>query len=81
MNVSDFLEREYYNIKNPVSFSSVKKLLNLAKQNGFPETTKTDVQKFLNSQDLYTKYFVSRKKFRRRRIFSPSIDAVWDVGF
>jgi hypothetical protein len=68
----------YYDVKNPASFSSVKKLYSAAKTIN-ENITKDITKNWLSKQKTYTIHKVVRKKFRRNPIVVQNIDEQWQI--
>lgn len=68
----------YYDVKNPSSFSSAKKLFsaaNLIDKN----ITKELTENWLSKQKTYTIHRIARKKFKRNPIIVQKIDEQWQL--
>lgn len=72
------LKRIYFDIRSPAGFSNSEILFNQARIK-FPEIKRSDVKEFLSSTDTYTLNRTKRKRFPRDKIYSPTIDALWEI--
>ncbi len=73
---SDLLHKYYYNIKEPVSFQSVKKLFEKAKETD-SNIKLHAVAKWLSSQPTYGVHRYVNRNFKRNPIVSRHIDHNW----
>jgi hypothetical protein len=67
--MEEFLEDEYYNTKNPSSFTSLRSVLKLFKEK-FPNSDQNFVENWLVKQETYSLHKSSRKKFIRSKFIS-----------
>jgi hypothetical protein len=72
---SDRLNELYYDPTNTASFSSKRKLYEKVKKN----TTLTDVDEWLQSQNTYTLHKQATRKFQRNRYHVTNIDDLFQV--
>jgi hypothetical protein len=72
---SDRLNELYYDPANTASFSSKRKLHKKVKKN----TTLTDVDEWLQSQNTYTLHKQATRKFQRNRYHVTNIDDLFQV--
>lgn len=79
-SVDDFLKGIYYNQASGGAYSSLKKILELAKVKGdVPKgLTKEKVKEWLSKQDAHTVFKPRRVKFKRERIISSAMDQLWE---
>jgi len=68
------LHKVYYDLRNPASFSNVKKLKNV-----FPEIKTSTINRFLQKQLTYTTHKSLKKKFVRRKVIVPGINYLWQA--
>ena len=73
----NFLDRIYFQVNEPGSFSGAKKLQVILKQNGF-NVRYDDVRDWLQSHDSYTLFKPTRYRFKRNRIVTTGLDYMWD---
>ena len=78
--VQEILEEIYYTPSSVGSFRGVDRLYKEAKKVK-PKITKKIVLQFLQSQPTYTLHKPFRKKFKRRKNLSSSIDHIWQVSY
>lgn len=67
------IDANYYNLKNPSSYSSIQ---NVAKASG---QKVEKVRDWLKTQDTFTLHKPIRHKFRRRRVFAPYKNYQWEL--
>lgn len=78
MSTDETLNRIYYNLENPASYSSVEKLYQAGKQQ-LKNLQRGDVVKWLEGQAVYTLHKPVRKRFNRRKIVSKGIGDIWQA--
>ena len=66
------LQKLYYDVKQPSSFSGKNKLKRVYKG-------KDNVQKWLNNQDVYSLHAPLRKNFNRRPTYANNVDHIWQA--
>ena len=66
------LQKLYYDVKQPSSFSGENKLKKVYKG-------KDNVQKWLNNQDVYSLHALLRKNFNRRPTYANNVDHIWQA--
>ena len=66
------LNKLYYDLKQPSSYSSKNKLQKVYKG-------KDNIQKWLNKQNIYSFHAPSRKKFNKRPTYANNIDHIWQA--
>lgn len=75
-NVLNILNNIYYNVDNPASFSTAKKLYNEVKFI-IPDIKLEDVKNFILKQEVYTSHRKRYRNFRRNPFVSKRIDQNW----
>lgn len=70
------LKRIYYDISNPASFGSPRKLYNAAKRK-LPDISLADVKRWLSAQVCYTLHKPAIRKFKRAKVIACRIDEYW----
>lgn len=73
------LEKYYYSVKNPASFSSVQKLYRVLERKYPGKFSKTYLQKWLNGVDAYSVQKQARHKFKTAQVRVTSIDSQFDA--
>ena len=68
----------YFNPKFPASLLSLQKFYREAK-NGIKDLTFRDIVASSKQSETYTMHKSARKKFRRERIYTNSIDYLWEI--
>ena len=66
----------YYDVRNPASYGSVRKLWLAARKYGY---TQKQVKEWLQSQDTYTLHKQKRKRFRRVKTITKGLNDLWQV--
>ena len=81
MTLSDeqYLEKFYYNPKNPASFSSPIKLYEAIKKQGKRKISLATIKKWLSGEDTYTFHRAQRKPYKRNKVIVDGIDSQWDM--
>lgn len=75
-----YLRELYYNPENPASFSGADKLLHHIKKEGKYSFTKSQILKWLKSQEIHTTNLLVRPhRFKRKQVIAPYIDYQWDI--
>ena len=74
----EFLEKIYFNIGEPGSFSGPKKIQHILMQNGY-NVKINNVKQWLQNQDSYSLFKPVRYRFKRDRVITCGIDDMWDV--
>ena len=78
------LTQLFYNPRSPVAFSGVDKIFNYLKNNkeeldDFQKISRNDIKIWLSKQESYTSHRSVRRKFRRPRVISFSLNYQWDT--
>jgi transposase InsO family protein len=74
-----YLNRMYFDTSELGSYSGLKRFWDALKRDDKYKFTKTEIQKWLNSQDAYSLQKSIRYKFQRSRIGTAGIDDMWDM--
>lgn len=77
-NMDDVLRRIYFDIKNPVSYSSIDNLYKEARKE-IPDLTKSQVREWLSKNEAYSLHKSARKKFPRNPVITTGIDTQWEL--
>ena len=72
------IEKLYFNVKFPASFSGLNKFYKEAKK-VIPKLTRKDIRKWSQTSNTYTIHKSARKNFNRERIFTRGIDYLWEI--
>ena len=72
------LEEIYYDISHPAGYSSVNRLYNAAKKK-LKTISRAKTLEYLQSQPTYTLHKPLIKRFNRRKIIAPHLDAIWEA--
>ena len=73
-----FLQRVYFDPKEPGAFSGPKKVQSLLKEHNFTPTLK-NIKAWLQDQDAYSLLRPARYRFSRQRIITRGLDDLWDA--
>ena len=73
------LERIYFDLKSPISFSGPTKIYNYLKKEGKYKVSLYATRQWLQDIDAYSLQRPLRYKFKTRRVISQGIDALWDA--
>lgn len=76
--MEDTLEKLYYDVSSPASFSGVTKLYKEAKKT-LSKITHKDVRNWLKKQYTYTLHRPVKRKYRRSKYFVSDIDELWQI--
>ena len=76
--MSKVLEKIFYNLGNPYSYSSPQILYKAPKQH-LPDLTLKQVKNWLASQKAYVAHKQSRHRFPRRKVITSGIDYQWEA--
>ena len=74
----EFLQRVYFDPKQPGAFSGPKKVQSLLKEHNFHPTLK-QIKAWLQDQDAYSLLRPARYRFSRQRIITRGLDDLWDA--
>ena len=77
--LKNFLEKLYYEAKEPGSFTAPAAFYRAVKEKSKNQLTRKQVNDWLNSQDTYTLHRRTRKRFKRNRIIVGRIDKQWQT--
>ena len=72
------LNELYFNPKFPTLFSSLQKVYREAKK-VIKDLTYRDIVAWSKQSEMYTMHKSARKNFRRERIYTNSIDYLWEI--
>ena len=75
----DYLKEIYYDPKHPAAFSGPTKLHKVLKNDGRYNIGVHKIRQWLQDQDSYSLQQQTKRKFKRNRVISDGIDALWDV--
>ena len=76
----EYLHSMYFNPKSPASFLGIDKFYDeIIKEGNKFNLKKADVRRWLESQDVYTKYRPIKRNFNRNKIVLNEIDQVWSA--
>ena len=83
-DVENVLNQLFYNPRSPVAFSGVNKLYNYLKNNkneihNLQKLSRKEIKIWLSKQEAYTSHHPVRRKFRRPRVISFSLNYQWDT--
>ena len=76
---SAYLKEIYSNPKHASAFSSPQQLYRYVKRDGKFRLNLKVINKWLQSQEVYTTNRKITRKIRRRRVIAPYIDFMWDI--
>ena len=79
MSWKEHLERIYFDLKSPISFSGPTKIYNYLKKEGKYKVSLQAIRRWLQDIDAYSLQRPLRYKFKTRRVISQGIDALWDA--
>ena len=74
-----FLKKTYYDLTKPEGFSSIKKVVQVAKRAWYAGASYGKVKKWLLKQDTYGLSKPARHTFPRSSIYVAGIDAQWSM--
>ena len=75
----DYLKDIYYNPKHPATLSGPTKLHKVLNNVGRYNIGVHKIRQWLQEQDSYSLQQQTKRKFKRNRVISDGIDALWDV--
>ena len=73
-----YLSHVYESPKHPASFSGLDKLYRIAKKE-FPDITRNEIKQWAETNLSYSLHKLSRRNFKRNKIYAPEIDSLWEV--
>ena len=73
----EFLEKIYFDPKQPTSFGGVDKLYKFVQTKG-KDISSGDIKKWLSKQTTYSLYRKAIRKFKRPKVIVPSKQYLWD---
>lgn len=76
--LENVLHRQYYDIKNPTSFSSPHQLFNASKSS-INNLSQEDVNRWLLKQKTYTMHRSTKTVFPRRKVLVPSLNVQYQA--
>ena len=76
--MNDKIDKLYFNPKFPASFASLDRFYVEAKKK-IPKLTRKDLKKWSIQSATYTTHKYARKNFKRERIYTNSIDYLWEL--
>ena len=74
-----FLKKAYFDIYSPSAFAGVQKLRAAAIKAGFKKVTTAKIKDWLESQETYSLFKRSRRKFKRNTVPIVRIDYTWEA--
>ena len=77
--MEEYLNRIYYDVKHPASYSSAPKLLKAVRREGREDVKLKDIEEWLRGQDAHTLHKPVRYNYPRNRVIVEGIDHQWDV--
>lgn len=74
-----YLEKIYFNPKFSTSFTGPDKLYRYIKKEGKFAISRKNIQKWIQTQEVYTTNRLIKHKIKRPRVIAPFIDYMWDA--
>lgn len=74
MEAKEIVDKYYYNMKEPYSFSGFSRF-----SSRFPHINREELKNYLEGEDAFTLHKPVRKKFPTRKTIAPYLDSVWQL--
>ena len=75
----NYLEEIYFDPQFSGSFVGPDKLYRFVKKDGKFSISRTNIRKWIQSQEIYTTTRLVKQKINRRKVIAPYIDYMWDA--
>ncbi len=75
----EHLSEIYFDLNNPISYAGPDKIYKYLKTEGRYKVSVQTIRRWLQNVDAYSLQRPLRHKFKRRRVISQVLDALWDV--
>ncbi len=79
MGWKEHLNKIYFDLNNPISYAGPDKIYKYLKTEGRYKVSVQAIRRWLQNVDAYSLQRPLRHKFKRRRVISQGLDALWDV--
>lgn len=75
----EYLKRIYTTPQHPASFSGPEKLRQVTQKEGLFNISRSDIRKFLETQDTYTVNRSVRRRFKRNKVIAHGVNDQFDI--